>query len=396
MTFQLTFEQAQFLQSTRGVEWLSKADDLALTPTSHLADLQMLRRILSPDEAAAVVEQVLLRRRGQLKFERAKEMLFLRDALEQATHYQVAQHRAQRFKDFASVADLGCGIGGDTLHLGQVVDSVWGFDLNLERLIFAQHNCNVYNLSRKIQFSQADILNLPSKFSRFEAFFVDPARRTHRGQRIFKPHHYLPPLNQLMHIYKHQPMGIKVAPGFNFSHAPLAGEIEVVSLAGEVKETVLWFNDLATPGVTRQASLLTSGKSINSNAPNHCPVDHLDTYLYEPDPAIIRAGLIKQVGAALNLHLVDKHIAYLSGPTAIQSPLVKGYKIEAELPLKAKQINRYLKKHHISHLNIKQRGTGLIPEALSKQLKPTKKGIERTLILVRFQDKHSALVCKRI
>jgi hypothetical protein len=191
-------------------------------------------------------------------------------------------------------------------------------------------------------------------------------------------------------------MGIKVGPGLDFSTAPQAAEIEVTSLVGEVKEATLWFNDLATPGVSRRATLLPEGSTVTDDAVDTCPLGKLTNYLYEPDPAVIRAGLVKQVGALLNLHLLDEHVAYLSGPEALLSPFVKGYKIEARLPLKIKKINRYLKTHHISRVNVKQRGAGIDPEIFSRQLKPAGEGQEKTLILVRVQDEHLALVCQTL
>jgi len=92
---------------------------------------------------------------------------------------------------------------------------------------------------------------------------------------------------------------------------------------------------------------------------------------------------------------LDQHIAYLSGHEPLDSVFVKAYAIEARLPLKLKQINRYLQQHHISRVNLKQRGTGLSPDQLAGRLKPAKEGLERTLILVRVKDAHHALICRR-
>jgi hypothetical protein len=202
-------------------------------------------------------------------------------------------------------------------------------------------------------------------------------------------------LTHVAATYGRYPLGVKAAPGLNYA-AISVEEVEVVSLNGEVKETVLWFNALATPGVTRRATLLPEGVSLTDAAPDDCSVGELDAYLYEPDPAVIRAGLVKQAGAQLGIHLLDENIAYLSGSTALQSPFVKGWQIEARLPLKMKQINRYLKNQHISRVNVKQRGTGLKPEAVLSRLKPAKEGVERTLILLRIREEHLALMCRRM
>jgi hypothetical protein len=309
----------------------------------------------------------------------------------------VAAHHAARFRGAGLVIDLGCSIGGDTIPLAQAADHVWGIDLDETRLIFARRNCAEYNLADKVDFTRADVLRLPAKTLRTAAFFADPARRSPQGKRIFDPQFYHPPLDKLMTTYAARPLGIKVAPGLDFASVSEADEIEVISLAGEVKETILWFNDLALPGVTRRATLLPGGETLTDQEPGACAIGPLHDYLYEPDPAIIRAGLVEQAGSDLQLTRLDPHIAYLSGSQPVVSPLVKGYRIETRLPLKVKAINRYLKDQGIGRVNVKQRGTGRAPEQVLKQLKPMKNSpIERTVILMRMADDHLALIAERL
>lgn len=396
MAYELTASQIRFLCSAEGAEWLAKAESLPLTPASHLGDLQTLRRNLSPEIASAVAEQVLLRRKARQKFERADQMLFLRDALEQATHREVARHRARRFAGLSRVADLGCGIGSDSLRLAEVAGRVWSFDLHPARLAFAQHNACVYNLGRQITFIHADILRPPAAPARFDAFFADPARRSAEGKRTFDPHQYHPPLDKLMATYAPHPAGIKIGPGIDFLALPPTAEVEVISLGGEVKEAMVWLNWPNPTGVSRRATLLPAAVELTNLMPDDCTVGLLADYLYEPDGAIIRAGLVKQAGAALKLCLIDEHIAYLSGETALASPLVRGYKIEARLPLQAKAINSYLKIAQINLVEVKQRGSGLAPETFARQLKPVPQGRPRTLILLRRQDEHLALICEKL
>jgi SAM-dependent methyltransferase len=395
MSFRPNLQIAQFLATTVGADSLAKADALTLTPETMLTDLKILRQWLTPAQAAGVAEQIQLRRKGVTKFERADNMLFTHEALEQATDSRVAQYRAARFQDSRRVADLGCSIGGDSLWLAMVTDQVLGIDLDQVRLIFARHNAAAYNLYDKIAFIQADVCYPPACLNRFDAIFADPARRT-EGRRTVRPQFYHPPLDKLMETYAGQPLGIKVAPGMDFSAATLADEIEVISLNGEVKEAVLWFRDLAIPGVSRRATLLPDGKTLTDETSSQCAIGGLGDYLYEPDPAVIRAGLVGQLGMQLDINLLDPNIAYLSGNQAIESPFIKGYQIEARLSLKVKQINHYLQQHQIGPLNVKQRGTGLSPERVEKQLKPAKNGLKRTLILIRIQDDHLALICDRL
>ena len=83
------------------------------------------------------------------KFARAAEMFFTRAGLGQATAEPVAAHRAARFAAAGArtVADLGCGIGGDALALAATGAAVAGVDLDLVRLMMAAANADAYGLA---------------------------------------------------------------------------------------------------------------------------------------------------------------------------------------------------------------------------------------------------------
>ena len=84
-----------------------------------LAAAAGLRRAgFAPDLASAALTQVELRRKAVTKFGAdAAVMFFTRAGLEQATRATVANRRAARLAATGAryVADLGCGLGADTL-----------------------------------------------------------------------------------------------------------------------------------------------------------------------------------------------------------------------------------------------------------------------------------------
>src|SRR5579862_2583969 len=97
-------EFARALETVRGWE-----------PTA--ANLSKAGKLLSPELARGAFGQWELRRRAKAKFERAEEMWFGREALEQATHEQVARYHASLFPAGALVHDLTTGLGGDLIAL---------------------------------------------------------------------------------------------------------------------------------------------------------------------------------------------------------------------------------------------------------------------------------------
>src|SRR5437667_8104159 len=106
-----------WLQSPDGEQAMRRAADLLGDP---LAAVTALRRVWTREQSAAAIRQAELRRRARSKFGHADRMLFEAEALEQASGETLARWRARRFRPFERAADLGCGIGGDTLALAAV------------------------------------------------------------------------------------------------------------------------------------------------------------------------------------------------------------------------------------------------------------------------------------
>jgi len=130
--------------------WLASAEGTAVcremdrqSPADTPAHIARWRERIEPDQVAAAWGQVLLRRLAGRKFSRADEMLFDRVALEQATDEIVAAHKARRFAGLGRVADLCCGIGGDSLALAAVAPVV-AVDWSPMRTFMAEHNARAY------------------------------------------------------------------------------------------------------------------------------------------------------------------------------------------------------------------------------------------------------------
>src|SRR5687768_4974997 len=104
-------EAWRWMVSDEGAQWLQLTGD---TDTHSPKIVAQLRKHLSAERAALILDQAHLRRVAAKKFTRAAEMFFHRLALEQATDEWIARYKAQRF-DGARLIDACCGIGGDLL-----------------------------------------------------------------------------------------------------------------------------------------------------------------------------------------------------------------------------------------------------------------------------------------
>ena len=125
----------------------------------------------------------------------------------------------------------------------------------------------------------------------------------------------------------------------------------------------------------------------------------MGAYLYEPDGAVIRAGLVADVALQLGGHLVDEHIAYICAPQLVDTPFARAYTVLDVMPYNVKALKAWVKAEGIGVLDIKKRGTAVTPEELRKQLLPGGKNAGKkagnktaTLVLTRIGEDRVAIV----
>ncbi|MFJ9366552.1 class I SAM-dependent methyltransferase [Nocardia sp. NPDC101769] len=373
-----------YLASPAGAAALAEVGDFALTPASLLKDLERLRRDHG-DHAPVLVESVRLRRRAAAKLEGAGEWLFTDDALQQATPSPVARHRAQRLAG-RTVHDVTCSIGAELAALADVCPVVIGSDLDDVRLAMAAHNLAA---RRNVLLVKADAL-VPCSVA--EVVIADPARRSD-GRRTHDPAKLQPPLPDLLAAYIGRELAVKCAPGLDFDKLGWAGEIEVVSLDGAVREACLWSPGLAEPGVTRRATVLSStGEpwTLTDADPDDIPEREPGEWIVDPDGAVVRAGLVRHYAAKHGLWQLDPRIAYLTGDKVPEG--MRGFRILERMEFREKPLRAELHRRDCGPLEILTRGVDIDPDALRSRIKP--RGSQpHTLVVTRIGRQATVFLC---
>ncbi|MCD6291434.1 MAG: SAM-dependent methyltransferase [Anaerolineae bacterium] len=385
----MTLEALDFLLSERGAAILSalKPDDLR--DQALLSALTRLRRTCSPQEAAAAVTLARLRLRAERKFTRAAKMFFTDEALQQASGEAISRYRARRYAAFDRIADLGCGVGGDTIGLAAAGHEVIAVDRDLLRSRLARANARVLGLDDRVRVVCADLRQQPWGTS---AAFVDPSRRV-GGRRVFSIYEMEPSLPDILTLRDRMPhMGVKVHPGVDDLGLPSGCEVEFISEGGTCKEAVLWFGDLST-GVPRRATLLPGGHTLAWEPVEPVPVGPPGAYLYEPDPAIIRAHVVEHLAWQIGAHKLDEEIAYLTGDRAVQTPFARCYPVWEALPFNLKELNRRLRTLGVGSVIVKKRGSAVDPEAFRRRLKTVPGGRTAVVVLTRAAGRPIMLIC---
>ncbi len=347
-----------------------------------------------PARVAAVLTQYRLRRKAVAKFGPfAERMLFTAPGLEQASRLAVAAQHAGRYRaaGLGSVADLGCGIGGDSMAFSALDLRVTAVERDEPTAAIASYNLAPW-VRTTVELGDATGFDV----ERAEGLWLDPARRE-GARRLSSPDDFSPRLEAALALAAQRPTGIKLAPGMDRALLPEGLEAQWVSDGGEVVELVLWSGALARDGIGRAALVLGAEGSSELTAPEDsadAPVGDPGEYLYEPDGAVIRARLIGDLARRLDGRMLDGTIAWITADRLQPTPFARAFRVLERWPLDAKRIGRELKQRGIGTVEIKKRGVDIDPAAFRKQLKPTGAG-SATLVLTRVAGERAALLVER-
>jgi protein-L-isoaspartate O-methyltransferase len=375
----------------------------ALPPYDEEATLALSTALraqgVDPRLAAAALTQSRLRARARAKFgEFAETMLFTQDGLEQATRLAVAARHARRYAaaGVTRVADLCCGVGGDAMALGGL-----GLEVLAVERDEATAACATVNLRHLpgVRVRHGDALAVDLVAEGVDAVYCDPSRRDAGGRRVFDPDACSPPLGAVLALQATLPeLGVKVAPGIPHAALPADVHAQWVSIDGAVVEAGLWFGRLAPEGPGRSALLLgpAGATTLTYAGPPQAavapaPVGELEAYLYEPDGAVIRAGLLDRVCEAVGGHLVDPSIAYVTAAHLVPTPLAVGYRVLDRMPFSLKRLRAYLRSRSVGRVTIKKRGTAVDPAELRRRL-DLRGPHDATLVLTRVAGAQAVLV----
>ncbi|MGY1744588.1 THUMP-like domain-containing protein [Blastococcus sp. SYSU D00695] len=397
-------EQLALMRTPEGAAALARAAELLAAGTELVPALDRLRAAVGPVLAGPAWGFARLRERARPVFGDDADVLFLTaDTLEQAGRPELAARRAARLlaaggEGVDSVADLGCAAGTDTIALARAGASVLAVDVDPLARALTAANVEALGLADRVWVVAGDAVELVAaarggEVANCAGAVLDPARRA-GGRRQLDPDRWSPPWGCVEALLDRVPVtAVKVAPGLDHDRVPAGVEAEWVSVRGSIVEAVLWGRAVSTRW--RRATVVRAGTvhELAADAdPGPAPTGPVRGWLHEPDPAVIRSGLVALAAAELGATLVDPTIAYLTSDAAADSPWVTSHRVEEVLPFNLKKLRALLRARGVGRVTVKKRGSAIEPEQLARQLRGPGAG-SAVVVVTRVAGRPTALVC---
>lgn len=393
------------------IHWLIGPEAAAILERLHASGgssvgaVRELKRSHSDARVHLLLEQVELRRRATAKFPQADRMFFLPQPLQQATDLYVARYKAARFPAARPVADLCCGIGGDSIALAER-GPVTGIDLEPATVLLAEANLRTLagdgEDASEAVFRAEDVAQV--SVASFSAWHLDPDRRA-SGRRTTQLIHYSPGPETIDRLLAECPHGaIKLAPA---TIAPESwaqqAELEWIGRDRQCRQQVAWFGDLAQAAGARRATVVEApsdgvprAATFSGSPGAHPPlVGQAGRYVFEPDAAVLAADLGGALAEHHGLAALHWDVPYFTSDATVDDLLMASFEVADVLPFDRKRLRRLFRERGVGRLEIKTRGVKESPEQIRRDLR-LQGSEEAVLFLARLGRRVTAMVARRI
>jgi len=393
-------------------------DARAIDPLKAASSLRRAHPGADTALLSAALTQVRLRRRARPRLgDLVDSLLLTEDGSEQATRTVVAELRASRYVQagVTHVADLGCGLGLDSIALARKGLAVTAVELDPMTAALATANVAALGLADQVRVIVGDVMDdavLSRALSLADGVFLDPSRRDPasrregRSARVTDPEAWSPMWSWVVDVAtKVARTAAKVAPGIPHELTPGGGCATWTSVDGDLVEAELAWPAMDPAGrgsaaVRRRALVLRGGEVTALTSPLDLldqtppPVGGIGTWLLEPDDAVIRSGLVGDLAALLDGRLLDPRVAYITTDTDPgPSPLAAHFRVDMALPLHIGRLREVLIGRDVGRVVIKKRAIGQDPDDIRRVLALPSGPRTAVVLITRIGDDPWAFVC---
>src|SRR3989344_7655500 len=254
------------------------------------------------------------------KHSKAKKLHYRNEDIRWATHEQVAECRAQQLK-CKTIVDIGCGIGFQAFAFAKTCKKVYAIEIDKEKIELAQKNAAALGI-KNIEFIPGDALSekVISQLKGVEIVFCDPERSPQERQRNVAS--IKPNIPELLKKYARLTENIAIEFPPQITEIPFDCEKEYLSLDGALNRLNLYFGALKKS--ERSAVILPVAERLRSGEATLKETEMLGDYLYEADPAVVKADLLAELSekTGTELYHQGKNVFFTSDKK-VKSPFFK-------------------------------------------------------------------------
>ncbi|MBO4655752.1 MAG: SAM-dependent methyltransferase [Bacteroidales bacterium] len=306
-------------------------------------------------------------------------------------------------KNGKTFADLTGGFGVDSLSLSPLFETCHYVEPQQQLCDIMAYNSKLLQLEH-IQIHQTTMEDFIQDMQKVDLIYVDPSRRDAHGSRVVGLEDCTP--NILMYkdllLKKGRRILLKLSPMLDVKRSlaqlPNTSEVHVLAVNGECKELLFLMGQKAVKTVKFHAVNVVADKLVSfdftaDEEANALPefATEVDSYLYEPNAAIMKAGGFKCLSTFFHIQKLHPHSHLYTSESKICDFPGRAFRVREVLPLK--QAQTALK--DLRQANVAVRNFPLTAEELKKKLKLTDGGEVYIFGTTLEKDRKLIVICSK-
>lgn len=328
---------------------------------------------------------------------------------EQATSDRLAAFHARLVPECARMADLTAGLGIDALHCASVAAQVTAVEMDEAKADALRANMLAAGAGN-VAVAAADCREWLASLGeqRFDMMFIDPARRAADGGRVFALADCEPDVTAMLPALRAHTrrLLVKMSPMLDIASVlealPGCVCLYVLGTPTECKEllALVDFDDaqrhrdnIMVEAVTISADAecvfrCTRSEEMTADAVYGRPRG--GDYVFEPYPAVMKAGATRLVAARYGLQKLAPNTHVYYGPASVAGFPGEQRRVAAVLPYASKVIKRFRRDY--PQISVAVRNFGMSAEALRGRLAVADGGAMRLMAVTDIAGERLLLV----
>ena len=305
-------------------------------------------------------------------------------SMEQCSSSQTAEYKASLVEG-DSFADFSGGFGVDTVALARKFDKGWYVEPQEELCELFQHNCKVLDINN-VNIVNGTMEEHLDTIGPVDTIYLDPSRRDTHGRRVVSLADCTPNLPEWKSalLERCNTLMVKLSPMIDifqtFRDLPETYAVHVVAVEGECKEVVFLLTRRDAPWRVSTTDPTIIAVDINKNNNTRvqstleterttppCIATELGAYLYEPNAAVMKAGIFNALSQQFHIAKLAKNTNLFTADELHEDFPGRIFRIEAVHEFHPRKTAKELS--HLANASIAVRNFPLSAEELRKTLK---------------------------
>ncbi len=328
-------------------------------------------------------------------------------ALEQCSAAPAARYKAALARRLVAaeerptLVDLTGGLGVDFSFMAPAFARATYVERQEALVRLARHNLPLLGLA-EARVVQADAEDYLRQMSRVSLVFLDPSRRGAAGERLRRIADCRPDVSALLPLLRRRAACclVKLAPMLDVEEARRtlgATEVHVVSDGKECKELLLVLSPTpeAEPRITCAEADITLTFTRSEEAAAHPTLTaRPERYLYEPGPALLKAGAFRIVARRYDLLKLHPNSHLYTSPRLLARFPGRRFEVLRQSGFGKKEIRGFIGATRCANLAV--RNFPMTVAALRRRLHVAEGGTEYWFATTLADGTHRLLACRKI